>query len=66
MKGCGEDVATSLSFCDCLIITGKGETGVADFLVKLFKRGPFLDTCGFAPLLGCNLKVLLLYCDSFL
>jgi len=29
--------------------TVKGELRVARFLVNFFKRGPFLDACGFAP-----------------
>jgi hypothetical protein len=40
--------------------TVEGELGVASFLVNFFKRGPFPDTCGGAPLPGCTSKVPLL------
>jgi hypothetical protein len=37
--------------------TVEGELGVASLLVNYFKRGPFPDTCGCAPLPGCTPKV---------
>ena len=37
-------------------ITVKGELGVAIFLVNFFKRGPFLDISGCAPLPSCTFR----------
>ena len=36
--------------------TVKGELGVASFLVNFFKRGPFLDVSGCAPLPSCTTR----------
>ena len=62
LSGAKSEAKSARDLCSTYIVnkvfvgTVKGELGVASFLVNFFKRGPFLDISGCAPLPSCTFR----------